>query len=98
MPVKRAWLSVKEVDGLKIVQGIPYYHIEFENYKRKQWIPNFDLTYEARIYFHERLKTQNKLRRQERYENRCLIFGRDLDDVCLPSPFKEKSLNVTSPR
>lgn len=89
MPVKREWLNVKEVHGLKIIHGIPHYLIEYEHYKRKQWLPNFDLTYGARAYFHERLSGQNKRRRQERYENRCVALGKDTIDVCLADLFTE---------
>lgn len=91
-------LGVKEVHGSKFLRGIKHYLIEFDNYKRRQWIPFYDLTYETRSYWQERLSNESKKDRENRYVERCLKSGKDPTEMELEllDPQRQRSMRFNN--
>ena len=68
MPVKRTWYEIREIIGTKNVKGILHYGVIFKGWERRTyWEPFYNLNYEARHHFHEKLSNVQKNARNERY-------------------------------
>lgn len=64
MPVKRNWFNVEDIINTKKINGILHYGVKFYKYKKIYYTPCWDVSFEARKWYHNKIY---RIQKQDRY-------------------------------